>query len=114
RSFCALLLVCVASCSRAAIPAQPSFVTGAGTRSPVPTTKPDLLYVSSSDKVRAFEYPQGKLVQTLSGFFTPSGLCADGAGNVFVTNFGGESVWEYARAGSSPIAKLRDPYEQPN
>lgn len=65
----------------------------------------DLLYVSDNDGlVYVLQYPNGKLVGTLSGFTGPSGLCADGKGDVFVTDTNGEVVLEYAHGGKKPIA----------
>lgn len=64
-----------------------------------------LLYVSdNSGFVYVFQYPNGKLVGTLSGFSGSSGLCADGNGDVFVTDTNGEVVLEYAHGGKKPIA----------
>jgi hypothetical protein len=79
------------------------------------TSGQDLLYVSSSDgNVRAYTYPNGKLVGTLSGFTAPGGECVDAAGDVFITAFSSptstsSSIYEYARGGSTPIAILSDP-----
>lgn len=71
----------------------------------------DLLYVSDTitSDVYVFSYPQGKLVQTLTGLVDPAGECVDKSGDVFVTNTGASNVLEYAHGGSSPIATLKDP-----
>jgi len=74
----------------------------------------DLLYVSNSDKVAVFSYPAGKKHQILTGLVTPSGLCSDAAGDVFITDFGGQSIVEYAHGGAAPVATLNDRYEEPN
>jgi hypothetical protein len=81
-----------------------------------PTTASQaLLYVSDDGTfdVYVYDYPQGTLVGTLTGFNTPDGLCVDKAGNVFVTNTGDGNVLEYAHGGTSPIATLSDSGEYP-
>jgi hypothetical protein len=78
----------------------------------------DLLYVSDNvgaSKLLVFSYPEGELegeVSVPSEY--PVGLCSDRAGNVFVTTTGSVSrsyVYEYAHAGTQPIATLTDPGE---
>ena len=84
------LLALAAGCSNVpptAIPPQPNVISALRAKA---ETQSALLYVSSSDKVYVFSYPEGKKLQTLTGLVTPSGLCSDAAGNVFVTNFGGQ------------------------
>jgi hypothetical protein len=75
----------------------------------------DLLYVANLDGgskgngyVAIYSYPQGKLVGRLDGFNRPNGLCIDRAGNVFVANFYGETIVEYAHGGTKPIETLHD------
>lgn len=69
----------------------------------------DLLYVGNLDAgVTVYTYPQGKLVGNLKGFNEPRGLCVDKAGNVFITDFNGGKIVEYAHGGTKPIATLRD------
>jgi sugar lactone lactonase YvrE len=112
--FGASLLALAAGCSNVRPALIPLHANALGALRVNAKTQSALLYVSSSDKVYVFSYPQGKKLQTLTGLVTPSGLCSDGAGNVFVTNFGGQSIVEYAHGGTAPIATLHDPYEQPN
>jgi hypothetical protein len=69
----------------------------------------DLLYVGNLNAgVTVYTYPQGKLVGNLMGFNQPRGLCVDRAGNVFVTDFNGAKIVEYAHGGTKPIATLAD------
>lgn len=70
----------------------------------------DLLYIAddAGGEVLAFSYPRGKLLGTLTGFKYPNGLCSDQRGNVFVANFQGEDIPEYAHGGTVPIATLDD------
>jgi hypothetical protein len=75
----------------------------------------DLLYVANvaadskgAGTIAIYSYPQGKLVGDLKGFSAPYGLCVDKIGNVFVANFGGETIVEYAHGGSKPIETLHD------
>jgi hypothetical protein len=75
----------------------------------------DLLYVSNpgNDTVTVYSYQSRKLVGTLAGFSSPAGLCADTAGDVWITNQGGYDVVEYAHGGAQPIRTLDDGGEQP-
>ncbi len=70
----------------------------------------NLLYVSDvgTNDVYAYSYPKLRLKGTLTGFATPSGECVDSAGNVFITNFGTQQIFEYAHGGTNPIATLSD------
>ena len=43
---------------------------------------------------------------TLKGFSAPYGECVDARGNTWIANFSGETVIEYARGGTLPIATL--------
>jgi hypothetical protein len=75
----------------------------------------DLLYVSNpgNNTVTVYAYQSRKLVGSLRGFSSPAGLCADTAGNVWVTNEGGSNVVEYAHGGTQPIKTLNDGSEHP-
>ena len=75
----------------------------------------DLLYVSNpgNNTLTVYAYQSRKLVGTLDGFSNPAGLCADTAGNVWITNEGGDDVIEYAHGGTQPIKTLHDGSEQP-
>ena len=67
-----------------------------------------LLYVADqgANDVEVYSYPGGKLKGTLTGFQTPSGVCSNKAGDVFILNGNGTSVEVYAHGGSSPIRTL--------
>jgi hypothetical protein len=80
-----------------------------------PAKKGSLLYVSSvlTGDVYVYSYATQQLVQTLTGFTQPYGLCADKAGDVFIVNDGASEILEYAHGGSNPIATLADPNEYP-
>ena len=69
----------------------------------------DLLYVSDIDTgaVYVFSYPTGNLVQTLTGFASPGGLCTDSSGNVYVPDIYASIVYEFAHGGTSPINTLQ-------
>lgn len=74
--------------------------------------KSDLLYVTDEGNynVYVYEYPSGVLVGTLgSAYGSPTGLCVDKKGNIFVTEYNGQEVLEYAHGGTSPIQSLYDP-----
>jgi hypothetical protein len=70
-----------------------------------------LLYISDlgESAVYVFSYPTGTLVGTLTGFDSPIGECVDNKGDVFIVNYGGSNISEYAHGGQSPIATLSDP-----
>ncbi|MGP8101980.1 MAG: hypothetical protein ACLQHL_14675 [Candidatus Cybelea sp.] len=67
-----------------------------------------LLYVADEDTndVEVYSYPDGKLKGTLTGFQTPSGVCSNKAGDVFILNGNGTTVEVFAHGGSSPIRTL--------
>ena len=69
----------------------------------------ELLYVSDNGgNVYVFSYPAGKLVGRLTDARSPSGLCTDKAGHVFVPDTNAEDVLEYKHGGTKPIATLND------
>jgi DNA-binding beta-propeller fold protein YncE len=75
----------------------------------------DLLYISDigTDDVYAFSYPRGKLVGTLTGFQEPVGLCVGKGGKIWVADAKAGEIFEYAHAGTAPIATLNDNGEEP-
>jgi DNA-binding beta-propeller fold protein YncE len=79
-------------------------------------TRAPLLYVSDQAKngVFVFSYPGGKPKGVLTGFNSPTGLCADSAGHLFALNGFGADIIEYAHGGKSPIATLGDTGEYPS
>jgi hypothetical protein len=85
---------------------------------PRQTSGQDLLYVAvntpPNGRVFVYTYPQGKLLQKLSGFSRPAGECMDSAGDVFITSLANYSsfsstIFEYAHGSETPIAELNDP-----
>jgi hypothetical protein len=73
-----------------------------------------LLYLAApGEGISVLSYPGGKLLQTLDTYDWPQGLCSDHDGNVWVALPLNLSVAEYAHGGSSPIATLADPREEP-
>jgi hypothetical protein len=67
--------------------------------------KSQLLYVGDwgTNDVDVFDYPSGTRAGTLTGFDEPYGMCVDGKGDVFISNFGSGTVVEYAHGGTKPI-----------
>ncbi len=67
-----------------------------------------LYYVSdwATDDVFVYKYPQATLIGKLTGFAEPYGQCADSTGNIWIANFEGSSIVEYAHGGTKPIATL--------
>ncbi|HEV3090058.1 MAG TPA: hypothetical protein VGX91_01295 [Candidatus Cybelea sp.] len=74
-----------------------------------------MLYVSDANdgQVSVFSYPQGVLMQTLTGFEEPYGLCADKAGDVWIVDDETSAITEYAHAATSSMATLSDSGEYP-
>jgi DNA-binding beta-propeller fold protein YncE len=74
-----------------------------------------LLYVSNANNgtVSVFTYPQGALVQTLTGFKEPYGLCTNKAGDVWIVDDETAEITEYAHGGTSAKATLSDSGEYP-
>jgi len=73
--------------------------------------KQRLLYVAdeATGDVNVYDYPNGKLEGTLTGFNAPSGMCTNKAGEVFILNGGGFTIDVYAHGGSVPIRTLELP-----
>jgi hypothetical protein len=69
-----------------------------------------LLYAASNDIVEVYAYPGGRLLGSLGAFNGTQGLCADKTGDVFITAFGDDALYEYAHGGTTQIAVLRGPY----
>jgi hypothetical protein len=72
----------------------------------------DLLYVANvggqnNSTVTVYRYPRGALIGTLSGFDFPTGLCSDGAGDVFVTNGNHNEIVEFKHGDSQPFQTLQ-------
>ncbi len=73
----------------------------------------DLLYVTNANgTVSVYRYWQRTLAFILTDFKRPMGACADRAGNVYITDYAREKVYEFAHGGKKPIAVLDDaPYK---
>ncbi len=110
-AFPASLLGCAQDAAPAAHAALPQLQ--------LPKVKRALLYISSQTKasVYLYDYPKGRLVRTIVGFYAPAGLCSDANGDVWVTDTdtytGTGYLDEYAPGGKSPIATLEDPGNSP-
>ncbi len=67
-----------------------------------------LYYVSdwATDDVYVYKYPEATLLGKITGFAKPYGQCADADGNIWIADFGGASIVEYAHGGTTPIATL--------
>ncbi len=112
------MLVMLCACT-----ASPSITGNLGANSaglrirPASGSSGDLLYVSDwqDGAIYIFSYPDGTLLNTIADDASPLGLCSDAGGNVWVTNFGAASnqIVEYAHGGTTPIATLDDPNEEP-
>ena len=72
----------------------------------------DLLYISNRNgTVNVYRYWQRTLVGVLTNFEQPMGMCADNLGNVYITDYQREKLYEYAHGGKKPIRAIADsPY----
>ncbi len=70
-----------------------------------------LLYVDddTSNDTYVFDYPSGKLVGKLTGFYDPKGMCVDQKGDVYISNSQYGLLTEYAHGGTKPINIYQDP-----
>ncbi|HKU81037.1 MAG TPA: hypothetical protein VJP76_02620 [Candidatus Tumulicola sp.] len=86
--------------------------------SPGAQKQPSLLYVSNDGTASVTVYTYlngGGLLQvgTLTGFSVPTGLCADKAGDVWVSDWGAKALYEYAHGGTTRIFTIRQPSDRP-
>lgn len=74
-------------------------------------TMSKLLYVADEapGNVDVYAYPKGTLEGTLTGFSSPSGICTDKAGNVYILNGNGTTIDVFAHGGTQPIRTLNLP-----
>lgn len=89
-----------------AVPQQPD--PGKSWMAPDAANIKRLLYVSDhhTDDVYVYDFRRRTLVGKLTGFHDPYGQCVDAAGDVWITNFSGSSVVEYAHGRSKPLRTL--------
>jgi hypothetical protein len=74
----------------------------------------DLLYVANSDgTVNVYRYWQRTLAGVLTNFSKPRGMCADAAGNVYITDAQAQKIYEYSHGGKKPINVVDDSPYQP-
>lgn len=68
-----------------------------------------LLYVSDwqTDDVFVYDYATGDRVGKLTGFHAPYGQCEDAKGDIWIANYNGKTVVEYAHGGTAPLATLK-------
>jgi hypothetical protein len=68
----------------------------------------NLLYVAdeATNAVDVFSYPKGAPMGQLTGFDTPSGICSDKAGEVYILNGNGTTAVVYAHGGTEPLRTL--------
>ena len=76
--------------------------------------KQDLLYVTNGNgEVTVYRYWKHTLVGVLTDFSQPMGECADGGGNVYITDYAAQEILEYAHGGTKPIGKFNDAPDSP-
>lgn len=64
-----------------------------------------LIYAGNRDAndVDVYDYSNGKLVGTLTGFYEPYGMCVDAKGDVYITSYRSGTLVEYAHGGVTPL-----------
>jgi hypothetical protein len=64
-----------------------------------------LLYVAGegTGDEYIYDYPSGKSVGVLTGLSGPEGGCVDAKGDVYIAEFGNDSLVEFAHGGTKPI-----------
>jgi hypothetical protein len=68
----------------------------------------ELVYLTTKDAVLMVSYPQGQIVGKIAWYFPYGIICSDpNTGNVFLPE--GETVYEYAHGGTTPIATVSFP-----
>ena len=73
-----------------------------------------LLYVTNySSTVTIYSYPRGKKVGVIGGLVSALGVCTDPAQNVYITDVGDSTIYEYRHGGTTPVKVLSDPYRWP-
>ena len=73
-----------------------------------------LLYVTNySSTVTIYSYPRGKKVGVIGGLSSALGVCTDPAQNVYITDVGDSTIYEYRHGGTTPVKVLSDPYGWP-
>ncbi|MBV8808672.1 MAG: hypothetical protein JO033_08355, partial [Acidobacteriaceae bacterium] len=70
----------------------------------------DLLYISDYYGVHVFSYRNRVHVGDIYGFASPTGLCSDRAGNVFVTDPPTYHVYEYRHGSTKRVKVFYDDY----
>src|ERR1700722_2011598 len=122
-----VLVLCLAAslagCAGGSSQSLPSGAQQTGTQSPMTADvqSRDLLYVSYDNPwsnafhVLVYSYPGEKQLQDLQTAETPAGMCADAAGDVWITySPPTPQLVEYAHGGANPIATLNFPGQHPN
>ncbi len=77
-----------------------------------------LLYVSDdvNGNVDIYNYnsKRGELYGQITGFVKPLGLCSDAVGNVYVADFRGNEIYQFAHGSTTPVATAYDYYGRPD
>ncbi|MGC1381067.1 MAG: hypothetical protein WA814_08605 [Candidatus Baltobacteraceae bacterium] len=74
----------------------------------------DLLYVSNGNaEVTVYEYWRHKLLGVLTSLSQPKGICVDKSQNVYIADYAGQQIVEFAHGGTKPIAKFDDAPDSP-
>jgi hypothetical protein len=102
----------VSACSDAGTPPSTSAVASrepAGSWMAPEAASQDLLYVSDSNgTIDVFSYPSGRRVGAIKGLASPTGLCSDDSGNVFVPETNNLDVLEFPHGATKSVKTLHD------
>jgi hypothetical protein len=127
-AFCAVAVALAACGSGAVQPAQANLPLAPGFRAagpmPAPQARPpvqsswmspdaknikSLLYVAGAvtGTVYVYDFKTRELVGEIAGFDQPNGECVDANGDIWITDYMGGTVSEYAHGGSTALKTLR-------
>ncbi len=71
-----------------------------------------LVYVTNQDGlVNVYNGTTHKLVGILTDFNDPMGECVDKSGDVYITDYQAEAIYEYAHGGAKPINTIDESYQ---
>ena len=92
-----------------AVPQSSAVATRAdrGTSWMLPEAKSiDLLYIGDDRTVVVYSYPQGKLEGILRHFYIAAGECVDKKGDVYISDYGFNKIFEYAHGAKKRLRVL--------
>lgn len=123
----AVAALSLSACASGAVAPERSAAAPLALRAPVQTFHPDhapsrivadggqsLLYVSDTgpSDVYVYTWPGGKQTGELTELASPTGVCDDSSGNIWVVESRAAQVVKFAHGGTKKLAKVSAPYAQ--